>query len=316
MEYADLDGHGDQELIVTYQVSEMVTQALLVYHFDAEGIVPVLTTSCSQYELVDLDGDGRQELFCLTGNGAETAATVEYYDGEDGELRRSEELRLSCSFEGLRRVQQGLLSDGTSAMLLTGSTSDGLLATDLFAAEGERLRQIAPAGDILRTPLAGSSNVYPTDIDGDGALEIPQVEALPGSDGASYWAIRWYGVGGKGAAERRMLTYQSLTEQWYVALPETWDGAVSVEEKGSNTAVATVTFRRSADTDPSEEELLTIYTLRGISRQSYAEERALTILYSDSDIIYAVDLNEDAHAWVGTITMAQVSEMFHMSRSY
>ena len=63
------------------------------------------------------------------------------------------------------------------------------------------------------------------------------------------------------------------------------------------------------------ERILTIYSLRGADRQSYAERNEMAILYRDSDVIYAADLNEQAHAWEGTITLVQVSEMFHVLRS-
>ena len=100
VEYADLDGQGDLEIVLTYQVSEAVPQALQVYRYDENGAVILLNGSCSRYELADLDGDGLSELFCITGNGGETPATVAYYDGQAGQLKRSDELRLSFGYDG------------------------------------------------------------------------------------------------------------------------------------------------------------------------------------------------------------------------
>jgi hypothetical protein len=45
------------------------------------------------------------------------------------------------------------------------------------------------------------------------------------------------------------------------------------------------------------------------------EEQGLTTLRSDSDVTYAVALNTEAQPWEGSITLAQVSEMFHSLRA-
>lgn len=328
VEYADLDGQGDLEIILTCQVSETVTQALQVYRYENGGAVNMLTESCSQYVLSDLDGDRLQELFCITGNGAEASATVEYYDSVDYELRRSEELRLSFSYDSLRRVQQGTLDGGAKGMLVSGVSSEGVLVTNVFTAEEGSLRQISPREDALRSAPVDGIYVYPTDIDGDGITEVAQAEQLPAGvvDGKSYLAVRWYGISGSGECEDKMLTYQKYDENWYFRFPEYWDGVVTVRETGGSTAVDAVSFYRILDGENAAAELdvedeamaeriLTIYSLRGADRQSYAERNEMAILYRDSDVIYAADLNEQAHAWEGTITLAQVSEMFHVLRS-
>ena len=56
---------------------------------------------------------------------------------------------------------------------------------------------------------------------------------------------------------------------------------------------------------------MTLYTLRGSRRQTYAQENSLTILYNDSETMYAVTLAA-AETWEGTVNISQVSEMFHL----
>lgn len=321
VDYADLDGRGDLEIVVTYQVSEAVTQALQVYHYDKSGVVSILTDSCSRYELADLDGDGLTELFCLTSSGAESPAVVKYYDGSEGQLGRGQELRLTFPYESLRRVQAARLEDGVSAMLATGASGDGSLATDVFLVQGAELTRLNLQKDVNRGMSADYA--YPTDIDSDGAVEFPRVELLPAQaiDSTVPRAVRWYGVDSQGSCESQTVTYPSAAGDWYLTFPETWDGTVTAREQEQSTAVYTVDFyhiltedRTKLDfSDPkTAQRILTVYTLRGNSRQEYVEEHQLSILRSDSDITYAVDLNDSAHTWEGTITMAQVTEMFHL----
>lgn len=329
VEYADVDGQGDLEILVSYQVSESVTQALQVYRYEGTGTVNLLTAGCSQYFLADLDHDGLPEIFCLTGNGANTTATVSYYNSRDGELTHGEELRLSFSYDSLRRANKGTLSDDAGAMLVSGVVAEGLLVTDIFVDDGDGLRQVTAKRDILRSAAVdGASYAYPADIDHDGAVEVAFAEALPGSAGDSRTnlALRWYDVDSGGKCIPQTLTYQSFDDNWYFEFPEYWDGAVTARAAAISTTVDTVRFYRILDEgresgdfeigdEKTTEHVLTIYTLRGSSRQRYAEEHGLSILYSDSNISYAAELNTKAHAWEGTITLAQVSEQFHMLRA-
>ena len=324
VDYANLDGLSGLEIVVTYQVSENVTQALQVYRCGWDGeltVETILTGSCSRYGLWDLDGDGLPELFCLTSSGAENPAIVEYYDGAAGRLRTSQDQRLSFPYESLRRLQMAELSDGTRAMLVGGAAGDGSLVTDLFLDRDGALQPLELEKDVNRGMSADYA--YPMDIDGDGTVEFPRVEQLPAlsTDSTVPRAVRWYSVDGQGRCKSLLVTYSSGPGDWYLTFPETWDGAVTAREQERSATVRTVDFYHILTEDPakldfSDEEtaqrILTVYTLRGTDRQSYVEEHGLSILRSDSDVIYAVDLSDSAHTWEGTITMAQVTEMFRL----
>lgn len=329
VEYADVDGQGDLEILLSYQVSESVTQALQIHRFEENGTVNLLTASCSQYFLADLDHDGFPEIFCLTGNGPNTTAAVTYYNSRDGELFHGEELRLSFSYDSLRRANKGTLSDGAGAMLVSGVVAEGLLVTDIFVDDGDGLRQVTAKRDVLRSQsVDGVSYAYPADINHNGTMEVAFAEPLPGDYAGSRTnlALRWYAVDSNGKCTPQTLTYQNFDENWYFEFPEHWDGTVTAEAADISNTVDAVRFYRILDpalatgdfeigNEKTTEHVLTLYTLRGTNRQRYAEEHGLSILYSDSNISYAAELNTDAHAWEGTITLAQVSERFHMLRA-
>ena len=326
VEYADVDGQEGLEILLTYQVSESVTQALQVYRYDAEGAVNILTAGCSQYFLADLDGDERSEIVCLTGSGADSPAAVSYYDGRDGTLTHGEELRLSFPYDSLRRAKKGTLADEAGAMLISGVTGDGVLVTDIFVDADGVLRQVSPRKDVLHSAsVEGAAYAYPADMDGDGIMEVAVAEVLPhaAADSTLFFALRWYDIDSKGVCRKKALTYQKFDDGWYFAFPEYWDGTVTVREENVSTAVSAVHFYRLLEPDKTpmvlddstSERLLTIYVLRGGSRQRYAEEHGLSVLYSDREVVYAAELNGKAQPWEGTITLAQVSERFRMLRA-
>lgn len=310
VDYEDVAGDSGPEILLTCQVSGAVPQALQVYEYDGREARSLLNTGCSEYTLADLDGDGRQEIFCITET--ESAANACYYDGTEKGISGGGSLRLSFPCDGLRRLRMAGLSDGQQAMLVTGSPEDGTLITDVLVAAEDGLRRVTPRQAVLT--LRSEADVYPADMDGDGAAEFPCREPYSGGGEESVPFIRWYGLSSGGRVSSRLLTCYNAGAGWYFSLPEQWDGTVSAGDVSTEEASGVSFYRlpEGKTGSASPERLLTVYCLRGGGRQSYVEAHGLTSLYSDGDVTYAVDLNDNAQVWEGTITLAQVSEMFHM----
>lgn len=316
VEYADLDGSGRLELIITCQVSEAVTQSLQVIRYEEEQAETVLTASCGRYELVDLNGDGAEELFCVTGSGTDSAAAVNYYAWQDGKLGENPELRLSGDSSGILKIQQGILDDGNGAVLVSSQSGDELV-TDVYAwTEENGLRQVE-LGDSGRSAYLRGRDLFPQDIDGDGCIEIPVDGSIPahdtGTDSAAY--VRWSGLTEKGGITEKYLAYYCFDEGWYLELPEAWDDNISLAENDETQGACTlhtVTFYHRRSGSRSDQKILSICALWGADRQEQAEKRQLTSLYSDTDVILAAEIDDSAETWEGAVTVAQVSERFHV----
>ena len=314
VEYADLLGNGSLEMIVTYQVSESVTQALQVYRYEAGQADSLLTAGCSRYELGDLDGDGRQELICLTDGGADTPGQISCYQGAEGKLNLAGDLLLQTPYDQLRKICWGSLEDGCAAVTLSGTAGDGTLYTEIFTLRDGNLTETTPPEGVAQNQPIHSSYFYPEDLDEDGFLEFPVTRALPAYDdgSAAQWVVDWYTLDSAGTADKEFTAYHNTSEGWYLLLLEPWNRDLTIKAGAESTSVSTVTLYRGIGSGAGE--ILTVYTLRGARRQTYAEEHGLTILRSDSETenMYAVSLAA-AEPWAGTATMAEVSELFHMT---
>lgn len=316
VEYADLDGSGSLELLITCQVSESVTQALQVTRYRDGQAEALLTVPCGQYVLTDLNSDGAEEILCLTDSGAEAGAGAVCYTYIGGALEASGEVRLSGSYSSIQRVCQGTLEDGTAAVTVTSSDDDQRL-TDVLIRNGQDGLAAVDCGTLGVSPQLEDGALYPADLDGDGALEIPQAKELPAykKDDGTEWIVGWYGLTSKGTSTLKAETYHSFGEGWYLELPEAWQNAVTVteaDEASGACSIHTTSFYRLKSSGKPGAEILTVYALWGASRQEQAESLGLTSLYSDTDMILAVDINEEAAPWDGAISVAQVSERFHV----
>lgn len=316
VEYADLDGSGSLELLITCQVSEAVTQALQVSRYQNNAAESLLTAPCGRYVLTDLNGDGAKEILCITDSGAEASAAVTYYTYVGGQMKTGQELRLSENYSDILNIAQGTLEDGTEAVLITGSAEDQM-KTDVLIQNDQAELTAVDCGTLGSSAQLQGGDLYPRDMDGDGNLEIPKGKVLPEYEAGSgtQWTVEWYGLTAKGKFGLKCSTYHCFDEGWYLELPESWDDAISVREKSETDGACTihsVGFYQKSSGRKAGTEIVTIYALYGAARQEQVEARGLTSLYSDTDMILAVEINEDAAPWEGTVSVAQLSERFHV----
>lgn len=316
VEYADLDGSGSLELLITCQVSEAVTQALQVSRYQNNAAESLLTAPCGRYVLTDLNGDGAKEILCITDSGAEASAAVNYYTYVGGQMKTGQELRLSENYSDILNIAQGTLEDGTEAVLITGTAEDQM-KTDVLIQNDQAELTAVDCGTLDSSAQLQGGDLYPRDMDGDGNLEIPKGKVLPEYEAGSgtQWTVEWYGLTAKGKFGLKCSTYHCFDEGWYLELPESWDDAISVREKSETDGACTihsVGFYQKSSGRKAGTEIVTIYALYGAARQEQVEARGLTSLYSDTDMILAVEINEDAAPWEGTVSVAQLSERFHV----
>lgn len=316
VEYADLDGSGSLELLITCQVSEAVTQALQVSRYQNNAAESLLTAPCGRYVLTDLNGDGAKEILCITDSGAEASAAVNYYTYVGGQMKTGQELRLSENYSDILNIAQGTLEDGTEAVLITGTAEDQM-KTDVLIQNDQAELTAVDCGTLGSSAQLQGGDLYPRDMDGDDNLEIPKGKVLPEYEAGSgtQWTVEWYGLTAKGKFGLKCSTYHCFDEGWYLELPESWDDAISVREKSETDGACTihsVGFYQKSSGRKAGTEIVTIYALYGAARQEQVEARGLTSLYSDTDMILAVEINEDAAPWEGTVSVAQLSERFHV----
>lgn len=71
----------------------------------------------------------------------------------------------------------------------------------------------------------------PSDVNNDVVLELPQVRMLPQDrdpGGASAWLVDWYQYSQTGQRSRVMGTYYNVTDGWFLEIPDSWEGKVTV----------------------------------------------------------------------------------------
>lgn len=311
VDYRDLTGDGTLEIILSCQLSEVVTQGLYIYGYNG-GAELLLSESCGRYFLSDLDRDLMAELYCIASTGPDTPAVVKCYRYQDEGFLWVGDQPLQSPFGDIRRIREESLWDGQKTLLFTSLLEDGTMVNDLLCTSGTEFYNLAHGENttLLKSGHIRGFYAYPQDMDGDGTVEFSTAEALPvyGEESPQH-IIRWQGFSSEGPAHQVIYTYHNFSGLWYMTLPEAWEGNITIRQQESPT-MSLVTFCRLTEEEP--EPFLTIYTLKGEEGQAFVEENQLTPITSDNDRIIAVGLSPDAENWDGTITPAEAAERFHM----
>jgi len=315
--YSDLDGDGRTELIVGWRVNAEL-QALSVYALGPAGPQELLrSVSYVRYASADLDGDGLQELVVFHAD-EEGGGEADYYDWQKGgTLQSVSSARLSATMAELNqgRVVSGLLRDGLPAVFVTGVTTP-VSAESVAAAVTDILT--APEGELSNAALSSTTGVtsavnafrglYPADINGDGAIEVPSPAAAPG--GEYDQRVDWMSYNGAGEAEAVLRTYHNMEDGWYLQLPEAWTGRVEAERSVTGSD-AGVTFYVLNEEMVRGAAILRITTLTGTGREVRATRGNRFPLSRQSDVIYTAELPENP-PWDQGMTAEEVRAAFSL----
>ena len=330
--YEDLKGDGVEELIISWQMSARV-HILTAHMINTTGAVELMNTTYNASYLVDdLDGDAAngRELLVLQQNstGQVGGNRAEYYRYQEGVMTMVYTAPLSDNIvEGIAG-NSGVLSDGTPCVYVTAETDGGVL-TDILTLGPDGLRNVTrdEASGISSATFRAYTDVAATDINGDGVLEIPlpvQVPSLEGdveSSAASsppastpaYYVIHWRQFDSQGEPATSCVTYHSVTDGWYLLLPDSWPGNITVarDDSLSSRGERAVVFYYWPDADESEPTaFLSIYTLTGNNRETRASRAGRFVLNNDGTTIYAATLNENI--WDCEVDQEQLTQRFRL----
>lgn len=289
--YVDMDGDGIVEVVLGW---EMDTALKYMSIYSIKGFQSVLLAQAeySAIKVFDMNGDGFDEVIALRLPTMESGATAKVFMlMQDGEII-SEEARLSSNVNAIQRVSVGRLVDNVPAIFVDceGKFENGSFVTDILVYQDESFSNISckdPSG-ISEETLR--SRMQSQDINKDGIIEVPIPRRLKSLSETAYYAIDWYAFDSFGMSRLALTTYHNNYDEWYLIMPSSWRGKVSVRREDAVSGERTVIFSYIAGNDGPYDDFLKIYKLYGDRREERAKLPGRTILMSEGATIYAFEL--------------------------
>lgn len=313
VEYADLDGDGFSEIMISWKTSSDM-KLFKAYSVKSWDSTVLITTSCADFQIGDLNRDGSVDVAALkfeSGSGS-----VEMYSMEsDGEIIQSG-AKLSSSLLSVDRFRVGGIADGVPAIFIEGQfldDEDNLFSlTDIVAFVDGRLKNITMSAEGGDSDTKRHYPVYCTDIDGNGSIEVPIAEKVftqPGFTAENY-VFDWYSYSADGQRSLSASTYHCEADGWYFVLPEEWREGFTVRRETAVLSGERAVVLSTADEEGKVSDLITIYALSGENRRDRAKIAGRFALLQGETVIYAARL--PGGAVVTAAEQRTLADRFHL----
>lgn len=276
LEFAEIDGRLGMEMVVGRRAGDSVVGSATVYRYAEGKAEQMLEVSYAKLLTGDINDDGKQELLVIPPVESTAGCSAMFYCHQDGRLSCTSRIELDVLPENVKRVEQIRLEDGRDAVIITCIDND-VQTMEVFCCKTDSAVLRSVYGPVEVDKL-GTHFLYPTDADGDGKGELPEIipiRTLEGEDTGEYW-IRWYGLYSDGRETNGMYTYYNYAQRWYVHMDQTWLYGTTVTRTED-----VCTFY-----DASNQLIMSIYSLTGSKREQEAERLDGTILGRNQTTTY------------------------------
>lgn len=309
--YADMDGDGWAEIIVGWKMGADI-QMLNIYSLKGFAVSSVAATDYTEYITGDITDDGNSNVMVIRHNRSEFAGSVAVYAmSDDGEIISSE-ARLSQGIENISKVTMGKLTLDTPALFVESVYNGTGLITDIFVGTSGQAANISADDTGVSTQTLRYYTVYCRDIDSDGVMEIPIPRTLPSQGGTSYRSLDWYNFTRRGNAQLAMTTYHNYSDSWYLAIPDSWRGNVTVRREDTAGGERAVVFSVWNGEDTPVTDFLKIYALTGENRAVAATRGERQVIRREDETIYAAEIIAEGSDWEHIVDYRYLKDNLHL----
>lgn len=188
--FGDLDGDGNDEVIVGWGSSAGSTSTISVYKYSQGKMNELkLDQTYNEIALMDFDGDGKKELFTASlPTDSQQPFTAGLFRMKSGALQLMGSIRLDTGISKFSGISAGDISKGQPGIMLDCVQTNGKSLTEIIYWDKKKKSLYAPLYNVQspqQNVTLRDMAVTGGDINGDKILEFPIVTRLPGYTGLS-----------------------------------------------------------------------------------------------------------------------------------
>ena len=300
VDYINMNAMGELALLVTWDLEDSLQSALSVYSVRDGEMQNVLDLQYLSYYVTDMDLDAQDDIIAVSRDSGEQFNSVAMYSFDGSKCEVKGKTQLSIESDKVVNMVAGLTTSGKRAVYIDSSTLESEYVTDIIycqndgALMNESIDTESGSANVTKRHI----NVYSSDIDNDGIVEVPLAKMFTGyTDPLSSdtrWKINWSEIETGKIVNNSMNTFHNSLEGWFFILPEKWDTDISaaiVNESNVSQTTFFVPYEISDDNYSmlydETNALVTIYAVSADNADTFIRKnRDVTIIKETETTVY------------------------------
>lgn len=328
VDYINMNAMGELALLVTWDLEDSLQSALSVYSVRDGEMQNVLDLQYLSYYVTDMDLDAQDDIIAVSRDSGEQFNSVAMYSFDGSKCEVKGKTQLSIESDKVVNMVAGLTTSGKRAVYIDSSTLESEYVTDIIycqndgALMNESIDTESGSANVTKRHI----NVYSSDIDNDGIVEVPLAKMFTGyTDPLSSdtrWKINWSEIETGKIVNNSMNTFHNSLEGWFFILPEKWDtdvSAVIVNESNVSQTTFFVPYEIADDNySMSYDEtnsLVTIYAVSADNADTFIRKnRDVTIIKETETTVYGYKVYDNGMSKY-TVTAEDVEFLLNFNKS-
>lgn len=232
---------GEKNIIVGYSSLSIEGKTLQISSYSDGKFYPSkFEDTYSQMKIFDVDKDGFNEIVTTINNSASLnnspAATpvASIIEADENGVNKTYTVAMASDTVSFANSTIGLVDRQTPGMFVDCMKPTGELQTEIIYFEYGKLQNpMLQMPDKLLLKTTRPSGYYSRDIDGDGIVEIPVTELMPGHDALAdeerVLYTSWYTYNEFYTLEKKFGGYYSISDGYQMMFPKRWQGVVTAQ---------------------------------------------------------------------------------------
>lgn len=257
----------DISIIVGYTMLQGEKQ-LDIYTYHRNGSESVLTENLSDtYSLMsveDLDNDGYNELFLVTGNTISSYAEAKVLKlDSNGQYRLTRVSMDSSTTDYVQCLYSNDINSTSKNVFIDSVVNTGVIKTEILYLDSDeyRIQNANTQEDVSLVSTVRPSGYISCDIDDDGIIEIPVITAFTGyenlSDTEQLKMTNWLTYQNN-ALIVKYYGYYSINDAYFFALPERWKDRVTIKLDNNHNDIVFYEYNENLENSTTELLRLTV----------------------------------------------------------